>query len=342
MGSGTPRSVACAVIAVALIAALPPTADAKPKHKHPFGSRVLRPGTKGKDVRYLQRALTRLGISTAVDGAYGKGTMKSVESLESQRAWPVNGVVSRRDAKRISKLVSKVQVSGAYFVQGLATPTLTVRARHAGNAKVKVLDSAGSVVQTIPVSFAGAESSPVSWNGMTPTGFAGDAIYRLKLGKSNTAGATASGQTQPFALHLHAFPVPGPHNFGGADARFGAPRSGHTHQGQDIPASCGQKEIVDETGDVKVNAFQASGAGYYVVIHGRITGTDSVYMHLQRPSWAPAGTIVYAGQQIGRVGATGDAEGCHLHFERWTAPGWFSGGAPYDPLPELLYWDSYS
>jgi peptidoglycan hydrolase-like protein with peptidoglycan-binding domain len=342
MGSGTPRSVACAVIAVALIAALPPTADGKPKHKHPFGSRVLGPGTKGKDVRYLQRALTRLGISTAVDGAYGKGTMKSVESLESQRAWPVNGVVSRRDAKRISKLVSKVRVSGAYFVQGLASPTLTVRARHAGNAKVKVLDSAGSVVQTIPVSFAGAESRAVSWNGMTPTGFAGDAIYRLKLGKSNTAGATASGQTQPFALHLHAFPVPGPHNFGGADARFGAPRSGHIHQGQDIPASCGQKEIVDETGDVKVNAFQASGAGYYVVIHGRITGTDSVYMHLQRPSWAPAGTIVYAGQQIGRVGATGDAEGCHLHFERWTAPGWFSGGAPYDPLPELLYWDSYS
>jgi murein DD-endopeptidase MepM/ murein hydrolase activator NlpD len=342
MGSGTPRSVACAVIAVALIAALPPTAEAKPKQKHPFGSRVLRPGTKGKDVRYLQRALTRLGISTAVDGAYGKGTMRSVEALESQRAWPVNGVVSRRDAKRISKLVSKVRGSGAYFVQGLATPTLTVRARHAGNAKVKVLDSAGSVVQTIPVSFAGAESRAVSWNGMTPASFAGDAIYRLKLGKSNSAGATASGQTQPFALHLHAFPVPGPHNFGGADARFGAPRSGHVHQGQDIPASCGQKEIVDETGDVKVNAFQASGAGYYVVIHGRITGTDSVYMHLQRPSWAPAGTIVYAGQQIGRVGATGDAQGCHLHFERWTAPGWFSGGAPYDPLPELLYWDSYS
>ena len=144
---------------------------------------------------------------------------------------------------------------------------------------------------------------------MTAAGFAGDGIYRLKLGKSNTAGATASGQTQPFALHLHAFPVPGPHNFGGADARFGAPRSGHTHQGQDIPASCGQKEVVDETGDVKVNAFQASGAGYYVVIHGRITGTDSVYMHLQRPSWAPAGTVVYAGQQIGRVGATGDARG---------------------------------
>jgi peptidoglycan hydrolase-like protein with peptidoglycan-binding domain len=342
MGSGKPRSVACAVVAVALIAALPPTAEAKPKHKHPFGSRVLRPGTKGKDVRYLQRALTRLGIATAIDGAYGKGTMKSVEALEGQRGWPVNGVVSSRDAKRIRNLVAKPRVSGSYFVQGLVSPTLRVTSRHAGHAKVKVLDAAGNRVQLLPVTFSGAESHDVAWNGMTPTGLAGDAIYQLKLGKSNTAGARASGQTQPFALHLHAFPVPGPHNFGGVDARFGAPRSGHIHQGQDVPASCGQKLLVDETGDVKVNAFQASGAGYYVVIHGRITGTDSVHMHLQRPSWASAGTVVYAGQQIGRVGATGDAQGCHLHFERWTAPGWFSGGAPYDPLPELLYWDSYS
>jgi hypothetical protein len=29
-------------------------------------------------------------------------------------------------------------------------------------------------------------------------------------------------------------------------------------------------------------------------------------------------------------------------LERWSAPGWYVGGAPYDPLPELLYWDSYS
>jgi murein DD-endopeptidase MepM/ murein hydrolase activator NlpD len=342
MGSDRPRLIAYAVVAVALIAALPAAAAAKPKHKHPFGSRVLSPGTKGKDVRYLQRSLTRLGIATSIDGAFGKGTTKSVEALESERGWPINGVVSRRDAKRIRKLVATQRVSGSYFVQGLVSPTLRVASRRAGHAKVKVLDSAGNRVQLLPVAFSGAETQDVAWNGMTPTTFAGDAIYQLKLGKSNTAGARSSGQTQPFALHLHAFPVPGKHGFGGPDGRFGAPRAGHIHQGQDIPASCGQKEVVDETGQVEVNAYQAGGAGYYVVLHGAITGTDSVYMHLQRPSWAPVGTTVYAGQQIGRVGATGDATGCHLHFERWSAPGWFSGGAAYDPLPELLYWDSYS
>jgi murein DD-endopeptidase MepM/ murein hydrolase activator NlpD len=342
MGLPRPRSLVCALVAVALIAALPSAVHAKPRHKHAFGSRVLRPGLQGKDVRYLQRALTRLGISTAIDGAFGKGTTRSVKSLEAQRGWPVNGIVSRGDAKRIKKLVTKRRVSGSYFVQGLVSPSLTVSARHAGHAKVKVLDASGNLVSLLPASFDGAESRGTAWNGMTAAGAAPDGTYQLRLGKSNTAGATASGQTQPFTMHLHAFPVRGPHNFGGADARFGASRSGHVHEGQDIPAACGQKEIVDETGEVKANAYQASGAGYYVVIHGRITGTDSVYMHLQRPSWAPSGTVVYAGQQIGLVGATGDATGCHLHFERWTAPGWFVGGAPYDPLPELQYWDSYS
>jgi murein DD-endopeptidase MepM/ murein hydrolase activator NlpD len=342
MGSARPRSVVCAVVAVALIAALPPVAGAKAKHNHPFGSRVLGPGSKGKDVRYLQRALTRLGVATSIDGAYGKGTRRSVETLEQQHAWPVNGIVSRKDAKRIRKLVTKSRVKGSYFVAGYGAPTLHVTSRRSGHAKVKVLDASGNLVALIPVSFAGPESHDVAWNGTTSAGPVADGLYQLKLGKSNTAKASASGQTQPFAMHLHAFPVPGPHNFGGLNARFGAPRAGHIHQGQDIPAACGQSELVDETGQVKVNAYQASGAGYYVVLHGAITGTDSVYMHLQRPSWAPAGTSVFAGQQLGRVGATGDAEGCHLHFERWTAPGWLAGGAPYDPLPELLYWDSYS
>ena len=342
MGGVRPRSIACALAAVALIAALPAAAEAKPTHKHPFGSRMLRPGSKGKDVRYLQRALTRLGIGTAIDGAFGKGTTRSVKTLEAQRGWPVNGVVSRKDAKRIRKLLRKRRVSGSYFVQGYSSPTLTVTARRAGRAKVKVLDAAGNRVQLLPLSFAGAGAQDARWNGMTATGAAPDGTYLMKLGKSNSARARGSGQTQPFALHLRAFPAPGPHDFGGPDGRFGAPRSGHIHQGQDVAASCGRKLSVVETGQVTVNAYQASGAGYYVVIHGALSGTDSVYMHLQRPSWAPVGTTVYAGQQIGRVGDTGNSQGCHLHFERWSPPGWFVGGAAYDPLPELLYWDSYS
>ena len=348
MGTGRPRSLTSAIVALVLIAVVAPAppAPAKPSGKHhlfTFGTRNLGRGAKGKDVRYLQRALTRLGIATSIDGVFGKGTMRSVKALEEQHGWPVNGVISKKDAKRISKLLAKHRVSGSYFVAGYVPAALDLSARKAGTARVKVLDASGNLVHSVAVSFDGAGSKAVSWNGMLPSGVVPDGTYQLKLADRGTTGASVSGgQTEPFGMHLRAFPVPGPHNFGGPDARFGAPRSGHIHQGQDIPAACGQKEMVDETGQVRVNAYQAGGAGYYVVLHGALTGTDSVYMHLKAPSWAPAGTNVFAGQQIGKVGATGDAAGCHLHFERWTAPGWFVGGAAYDPLPELLYWDSYS
>jgi murein DD-endopeptidase MepM/ murein hydrolase activator NlpD len=348
MGRGRPRFPAGALVALALITAAAPAApaSAKPQGRHhvfTFGSRSLARGAKGKDVRYLQRALTRLGVATSIDGVFGKGTMRSVRALEQQRGWPVNGVISRKDAKRIRKLLAKHRVTGSYFIAGYVSPTLNLTARKAGTAKVKALDASGNPVEAIAVSFDGGGPKPVSWNGMLPSGIVPDGAYQLKLADPGSAGASVSGgQTEPFGMHLHAFPVPGPHTFGGPDDRFGAPRSGHIHQGQDIPAACGQKEMVEETGQVRVNAYQAGGAGYYVVLHGEITGTDSVYMHLKAPSWAPAGTNVFAGQQIGKVGATGDATGCHLHFERWTAPGWFVGGAAYDPLPELLYWDSYS
>jgi peptidoglycan hydrolase-like protein with peptidoglycan-binding domain len=349
MGMGRPRSFACALVALASLAVVAPAipASAKPTGKHHrtfrFGTRSLAPGTKGKDVRYLQRALSRLGVATSVDGVFGKGTFKSVETFEGQHGWPVNGVISKKDAKRIKKLLTRRRVSGGYFVEGYVSPTLNLTSRKAGAAKVKVLDASGNLVEAIPVTFGGAESKGVAWNGTTSAGIVPDGTYLLKLADPGTAGASvAGGQTQPFEMHLHAFPVPGPHTFGGPDSRFGAPRAGHIHQGQDIPAACGEREMVDETGQVRVNAYQADGAGYYVVLHGVITGTDSVYMHLKAPSWAPVGTSVYAGQQIGKVGETGDAEGCHLHFERWSAPGWYVGGAAYDPLPELSYWDSYS
>ena len=50
-----------------------------------------------------------------------------------------------------------------------------------------------------------------------------------------------------------------------------------------------------------------------------------------------SGDHVAIGQQIGAVGATGSADGAHLHFEIWDGP-WYNGGHPVDPLPFLKQW----
>ncbi len=78
------------------------------------------------------------------------------------------------------------------------------------------------------------------------------------------------------------------------------------------------------------------------MIDGKGTGNDFMYAHLAEPSPLKAGESVRTGQPIGVVGETGDAQGCHLHFEMWGAPGWYEGGSPFDPLPYLKKWDAYS
>jgi murein DD-endopeptidase MepM/ murein hydrolase activator NlpD len=222
-----------------------------------FGKRALKSGVRGKDVRALQRNLTRLELKTPATGLFAKLTRRNVRLLEKRKGWlPADGRVSRKEAKRIRGLVNR---------------------------------------------------------------------------KRQRAAAGASG---------FVFPVADPHSFGGSEARFGAPRSGHSHQGQDVFAPCGTRMFAVHAGNVKANSYQGA-AGYYLVIDG-LDGSDTVYMHMKNASWATYGTLLYPGQQIGKVGASGNASGCHLHFEHWTYPGWYSGGYPVDPLPELLSWDAYS
>ena len=147
--------------------------------------------------------------------------------------------------------------------------------------------------------------------------------------------------TGVFDLMDHKFPVRGKHSFGTGIAAFGAQRNGHTHQGQDVFADCGTPLVAARGGVVKLNQHDEN-AGNYLVIDGAGTDIDYVYMHLKAPSPLLKGAPVMTGQSIGAVGDTGDADGCHLHFEMWSGPGWYTGGAPVDPLPSLTAWDAYS
>lgn len=63
-------------------------------------------------------------------------------------------------------------------------------------------------------------------------------------------------------------------------------------------------------------------------------------MHMQEAALVRKGDRVSTGQPLGEVGDTGRATGCHLHFELWSAPGWYAGGSAMNPLPDLRAWDA--
>ena len=72
-----------------------------------FGDRPLRQGNRGHDVRVLQDFLTRVGLTTTVDGQFGPRTARRVRSWERRSDKRVNGRVSRGDARKLSSQVEQ-------------------------------------------------------------------------------------------------------------------------------------------------------------------------------------------------------------------------------------------
>jgi murein DD-endopeptidase MepM/ murein hydrolase activator NlpD len=164
----------------------------------------------------------------------------------------------------------------------------------------------------------------------SPVAFAQSGGVGSPTDPTTTTDPSTTTPTTPAPTGAMLFPVAGPHTLGDG---FGAARSGHTHQGQDIMAACGTPEVAVTRAKVKFVSFQKL-AGNYVVIRNKKLHQDYMYAHLAAPAPVTKGQVVEAGQQIGVVGQTGDATACHLHFELWLGK-WYRGGHPVDPLPYL-------
>jgi hypothetical protein len=127
---------------------------------------------------------------------------------------------------------------------------------------------------------------------------------------------------------------------------FGTPRPGGPHQGNDIVAAKKAPAIAAEAGKVKYWTTSRS-AGCMLYLYGE-SGTTYYYIHLNNDltmrnddrgkcvkgtAYAVAnGAKVAAGQQIGYVGDSGDADGAHAHLHFEVHPG---GGKAVSPYPYL-------
>lgn len=85
------------------------------------------------------------------------------------------------------------------------------------------------------------------------------------------------------------------------------------HKGVDFSIPIGTRIIAPSDGEVVKVAYQANGAGRYIVLqHGRKYKT--VYMHLSKALVKP-GQKVKRGERIALSGNTGRSTGPHLHYE---------------------------
>jgi hypothetical protein len=168
----------------------------------------------------------------------------------------------------------------------------------------------------------------------------------LLLGLAGLIPVPASGAPpKPAAAGPIVFPVVATTEY---TDDFGQARAGGPHQGNDIMAPHKSIAVAAESGKVKLWTTSAS-AGCMLYLYGD-SGTTYLYIHLNNDltakndnrgkcvagvAYAPGlkdGARVQAGQQVGYVGDSGDANGIasHLHFEVHPA-----GGKAVDPYPYL-------
>jgi hypothetical protein len=154
--------------------------------------------------------------------------------------------------------------------------------------------------------------------------------------------AAGAGATPPAKI---VFPVLGPATY---TDDFGDARPGGIHQGIDILAPKRNLALAAEAGKVEFSTTSGS-AGCMLYLHGA-SGTTYYYIHLNNdltakndnrgkcvPGTAYAkglkdGSKVFAGQPVGYVGDSGDANGMHAHLHFELHPG---GKKAIDPYPWL-------
>ena len=134
----------------------------------------------------------------------------------------------------------------------------------------------------------------------------------------------------------YVFPLPSQHEYGDG---FGA---GRGHDGQDLFAKCGRKLVAANDGKIQMSEMDGSGYGNIIVLDVKGTGVDLLYAHMKKRE-VKVGDRVNAGDKVGEVGDTGNASGCHLHFEMHTAPGFWEGGHAMQKVTKYLKeWDKTS
>ena len=262
-------------------------------------------GAGQSGVAALQVGLSARGLyAGTIDGVAGRTTTTAVRAFQRRAHLPVDGIAGPRTRAAL----------GRYGRHALGSRPLAVRAFGWDVAELQFL-----------LAWHGFPSGP--FDGRFGARTAG-ALRRFQ----RFAGLRPDGDARVGTLTaLHAPLLRLPISLawplrGQIGSPFG-PRGYGFHAGVDLIAPAGTPVAAAAAGRVVWAGYRAGGWGLLVTIAHR-DSVRTMYAHLSRVG-VRVGQRVGAGERVGRVGATGDANGPHLHFEVRLR------GAAVDPLPAL-------
>jgi cell wall-associated NlpC family hydrolase len=145
-----------AVAAFALI----PAADAAAAA---YGSRTLRQGSTGGDVKRLQRYLDRVGYDTSADGVFGPATARSVKSFELDEDRRPNGAATRFEQRlvRARAAVAAPVVHAPAGEEAYIDESGLAVAPASAPPEVQAIIAAGNEIATKPYKYGGGHGR---WN----------------------------------------------------------------------------------------------------------------------------------------------------------------------------------
>jgi len=152
------------------------------------------------------------------------------------------------------------------------------------------------------------------------------------------AAATNLQSCTPIALAAAGTVVyPVPATFIGSNQNNWGHSGGHWsswHTGTDFSVPCGTPVLAATSGTIIIDRSQSWAGPWLVKVVTGPTSLATWYAHMQQVL-VSSGQVVTAGQQIGKVGALGNATGCHLHFEVHLHNGSIYGPDNTNPTPWL-------